>query len=276
MRILLPVVLSCLLWLTTSSTFAQTSFSGAQVKDIEQIVHDYLIQNPEVLAAASEALQVKEEKNRQDSSESAIVENKSALFNDPNSPVLGNWDGDVILVEFFDYQCSHCKTMADTIDDIKQSHPQLKIIFKMLPLFGNNSEIAARAALATQDGVSNEQFFKFHNALFKEANVLNEKRILAVAKANGINLSQMTSQMQSEKINQELKMDYDLAKALRLVGTPTIILANKELTKFKFIVGAVGKAELQKNIDALKTVAPVVQSPVVSQSPASPTPLKTK
>ena len=96
-------------------TEAVSSFTPAQIDQLHTIIHDYLVKNPQVLVEASQALQAQNEKQIQAAAISAIEQNKNALFNDASSPTIGNKNAPVILVEFFDYQCGHCRAMAPTI-----------------------------------------------------------------------------------------------------------------------------------------------------------------
>jgi protein-disulfide isomerase len=133
------------------------SFSGDQVKQIQNVIHDYLVKNPQVLVEVSQALQAKQMKVMQSNTTKAIGNLKNAIFNDSTSPYAGNKDGNVIMVEFFDYQCGHCKDMKNVIEGLIKKNPNLKVIFKEFPIFGANSELAS----------------KWHSLLIYKENTLN-------------------------------------------------------------------------------------------------------
>lgn len=228
---------------------ASSNFMPSQVKSIEQIVHDYLIKNPQVLVEASQVLQQKEMAQAEQQAMAAIKQNKQDLFNNPNTPVIGNKNADVTLVEFFDYQCGHCKNMAPIIEKLLEANEDLKYVAKELPIFGANSKFAASAALAS---VKSGKYAEFHNALFATQNPLNKQKVLNVASKLGLNVNEISDGINNKAIQAQLRDNFKLAQALKLVGTPAFVLTNKSETKFRFIPGATSQANLQKQIDALK------------------------
>jgi len=219
------------------SGFAQnaSSFSPAQQQDIQKIVHDYLVKNPEVLVEASQALQEKEMAKVKSAALQGIAQNKDKLFNNPHSPTAGNPNGNVILVEFFDYQCGHCVEMQPVIEKLLSTHSNVKMIYKQFPIFGGMSDYAAKAALAS---VKQGKYLEFHNALFRMGGKLDENKILQAAQSVGLNIDQLKKDMNDPAIKQQIAENYQLAKDLRLVGTPSFVLSNKALTQFDFIPGA--------------------------------------
>ena len=129
-----------------------TSFNAAQTTAIEKIAHDYLLAHPEILIEMSHALELKQQAQVQAKAEKVIPALSKELLNDSVSPGAGNPKGTVSVVEFFDYQCPHCKVMAKEIDGLLASDHNVRVVYKELPIFGPESEFAAKAALqATQD-----------------------------------------------------------------------------------------------------------------------------
>jgi len=228
-----------------SMTTTHTSFNPQQVKDIQKIVHDYLVTNPNVLVEASQSLQKQAEEKQEQYAMQAIEKNKQQLFNDSTSPVAGNKNGDVTLVEFFDYQCGHCKAMNPIIQKIVKDNKNLRVVFKELPIFGESSQFAAKASLAS---AKQSKYYKFHDALLNAENPLNKARILKVAKKVGLNIKELEKDMKSPAIAKQLREDFKLAQSLRLIGTPTFVIGNTSLTSFKFIPGATSQENLQNLI----------------------------
>lgn len=220
-------------------------FSPTQINQLKQIVHDYLIQNPEVLLEAQQALQIKEEAKLEAAAQTAILKYKDQIFNDPNSPVIGNKKDELVLVEFFDYQCPHCKYMKDVIQNILKANPNLKIISKELPIFGGDSEFAAKLALAA---AKQNKYWEIHNALMGATNPLTQDKALAIAKQLGLNMDQLKTDMNSNDIAKEIQDNLNLAQQLGLVGTPTIIIAKNHLSQFSFIPGQVEQVDLQNKL----------------------------
>lgn len=229
-------------------SFAQ-GFSPNQVKDIEKIVHDYLIKNPQVLIEASKSLQSQQQQKMEDAALKGIRKNKEQLFSDKASPIAGNTNGGVTLVEFFDYQCGHCKTMAAIVKSLLNEDKNLKVVYKELPIFGENSKFAAMAALAS---AKQGKYDAFHNALFEVDGGLTPAKVLEIAKQVGIDVKKLRRDMKSKTIKTQIRNNFRLAQAIKIIGTPTFVIGNKQLTKFKFIPGATSREDLQQQIKSLE------------------------
>src|SRR5215831_18310706 len=119
-------------------------------QDIEKIVHDYLLANPEVVAEALRSLQQRQSASAAMRSKQAIHDHRQALFADQTSPVEGNAQGKVTIVEFFDYRCVHCRRVASTIEQLVSSNASVRVVYKNFPVLGEPSVLAARAAVAAQ------------------------------------------------------------------------------------------------------------------------------
>ncbi len=233
---------------------AAGQFSASQVSDIQKIVHDYLIKNPDVLVEASQALQNKMQAEQQQEAMTAIKANTKDLFADEAAPVAGNPQGDVTMVEFFDYQCGHCKAMNDVVQGIISKNKNLKVIFKELPIFGGNSQYAAKAALAVHE-IAADKYYAFHDALLAQTNPMDKTKVIKTARAVGLSAAQikhMEQKMDEPAIDQQIKANFKLAQALKLAGTPAFIIANKTLDQFQFIPGATSADGLQQAIKAVQ------------------------
>jgi protein-disulfide isomerase len=227
-------------------------FNQSQVQQIQQIVHDYLVNNPEVLVEASNALQEKQFTTAVKKVKSSIPANFDSLFQTNGQPVAGNPKGNVVLVEIFDYQCPHCKPMTPIVDKLIKANSDLKVIFIEWPIFGPNSQYAARAALAS---MQQNKYYSFHNALFKKGYPLNKIDVLNIAKSLGINTKKLQYDMQNSTINEQLKNNFILAQKLNIgppLGTPMFFIGNTKTKKFQVIPGQADQDDMQKAIDAVK------------------------
>lgn len=224
------------------------SFTPSQTSAIQQIVHDYLVKNPDVLVEASQALQEREMAKAQQSALSSITQNKDKLFNDPNSPVMGNAKGNVTIVEFLDYQCGHCKNMSTVIAKAIKQNSNLRVVIKELPIFGAVSEFAAKAALAS---VKQGKFDAFHAALLSQTSPLSKQTVLNLAKSLGIDINKLQKDINNPEIAQQIKGNFQLAQNIRLMGTPAFVLGNSDLSQFKYIPGATSQDSLQQQINSL-------------------------
>lgn len=239
--------------LLSPTLFAQDAapMTDAQKQAIEKVVHDYLVNNPEVLIEASQALRQKEQVAAQQQAQEAIAANAPQLFSD-SFTVVGNPKGKVTVVEFFDYQCIHCKKMAPVLGSLIKKDPGLRVVYKEFPIFGESSDMASRAALAA---AMQGKYLAMHEALFNVKDKLNEELIDNAAKSAGVDVSRMKKDMNSPAVTKALEANRALAEKLRLMGTPAFIVATTPDGKFKegtqpvFVPGAAEESSLKKMID---------------------------
>lgn len=166
------------------------------------------------------------------------------LQHDPGSPVLGNPQGDVTLVEFFDYRCPYCKIMAPVVAALIASDPKLRVVMKEYPVLSSQSIVAAKAALVA---AKNGKYAAFHSAMFALKGPFDEPRILSVAQSVGLDPARVRQEMDAPEIATELQINIALGKALDFRGTPTFLVDGH------IIAGAVAAGELRKLIAAART-----------------------
>jgi protein-disulfide isomerase len=208
------------------------------VQQIEKIVREYLLREPEIIYQALEELQRRQAEAEAARQQAAIADNRSELLNDPASPVGGNPDGDVTLVEFFDYRCAYCRRVVSSMRALLDEDRDLRVVFKELPVLGPDSERAARAALASrrQGG-----YVPFHFALMA-AEDLSLPGIRAAAAAVGLDPDRLEADMSAPEVNAAIQANYALANELGIEGTPAFVIGTQ------LIPGAVDKARLEQLI----------------------------
>ncbi len=227
-----------------SGTPSAQPLEPAQVEAIEKVVREYLLENPEVLIEALNIYETRRREAEQAQQRRAIVENLDALHNDPDSPSLGNPDGDVVLVEFFDYRCPYCKVTAPRIQHLLATDPGLRVVMKELPILSEESVGAARAALAA---AKQGRYEAFHFALMEQPGDLKEDHLRAIAERSGVDPDRMIEDMHSEEIEQALDRNHDLARVLGISGTPAMIIGEN------LIPGAAKLDEMQRMITAARS-----------------------
>ena len=231
----------------SSAVMAAEPMTADQKTAVEQVVHDYLVHNPEILVEASQALQQKQQQTMQEQAKTAILEQANALFNEKLT-VTGNPKGNVTLVEFFDYQCIHCKKRAPVIEGLQKKDSNLRVIYREFPIFGKSSEIASQAALAA---AMQGKYQVLHDALLKLDKRLDEKLVMNTAKSVGLNMVQLKKDMASKTVKDALDANRQLAEKIHLMGTPAFIVASttdgqlKANTQPAFIPGAASEETLQ-------------------------------
>ena len=193
-----------------------TEFSPSQRQAIEAIIHDYLMQNPDVLI---EALRTAEDaKGKQ-----ALSDRRAEILYDPATPVGGNPHGDVSIVEFFDYRCPYCKQVQPALETLLGQDPKLRFVYKEMPVLGPSSVVAAHAALAAR---LQGKYEPFHNAMMATKGQISEDVVYRVAGSVGLDVERLKRDMASPEVDQAVKANLALAEALDIRGTPGFIIGN--------------------------------------------------
>jgi protein-disulfide isomerase len=244
--------------LMVSSLAVSAPLDQDQTKQVQKIVRDYLISNPEVLVEASKALQQKEVGKMEEKAQGAIRANAKALFGNSADPVIGNPKGSITIIEFFDYQCPHCKDMGPILDNIIKNNKDVRVVFKELPIFGATSKNASAATLAANMQGA-DKYLKLHKALLAAPNPLNENKVSAAAQTSGVDMAKLEKDMKGDAVKKQIDANFRMAEALELVGTPSFVIGkwdvdskNNTAAGAIFVPGVLDEAGLQSLIDQVK------------------------
>ena len=191
---------------------------------VEQITRDYLTKNPEILVEMTNELDKRQAAEQAAQQQKAISQNADAIFRSPVSHVAGNPNGDVSLVEFFDYNCTYCRRALPDVVKLVNEDGKVRLVLKELPIFGDDSEAAAKLALA-----SNKQgkYFEMHQKLFSEPGKADKDKALRVAKELGLDVDQLQKDAEDPDIKEALDEAKDLAQKLNLQGTPLYVIGDQ-------------------------------------------------
>ncbi len=146
-----PALVAALMISAGSAIAAESSFSDAQKKEIGEVVRQYLLENPELLLEVSQELEKRQQQAENKKREEALKTSAAELFHSPHDLVVGNPNGDVVMVEFFDYNCGWCKKGLPEVMSLIEKDKNLKLVLKEFPIFGGDSDYAAMAALASKN-----------------------------------------------------------------------------------------------------------------------------
>jgi protein-disulfide isomerase len=215
------------------------SSKTAELDPFEQRVRQYLLKNPEVIMEALQILQERQRVAEAENLKRAIAEHTEEIPKDPAAPVGGNPDGEVTLVEFFDYNCPYCRRVAPTVTELEEADPDLRLIYKEFPILGPGSQFAARAALASR---RQGKYVAFHNALMQATEQVAEATVMKVARDVGLDTEQLRADMQDPAIQEAIARNLQLADALGITGTPSFIIGEE------IVPGAVDLRTLQSLI----------------------------
>ena len=212
---------------------------------IREVVKDYLVKNPEVMLEVQEALNNKIEQKNTENRSSTITGMKDEIFNSSDDGILGNPNGKISLVEFFDYNCGYCKKSYPDIQALIKGDPDLRIVLKDFPVLGDDSvkaHIVARAFMKLMP----MKFAAFHSQMMTSEGRANEEKAIKIAVKLGVDEKQLRQTMKDPDIQQVFMKNGKLAYLLDINGTPSYILGNEVL------VGAVGENILKKKITLLE------------------------
>ena len=211
---------------TTPAPATQAGFSTDQKKAIEEIVRNYLVTNPEIFLEAQAALEQKMEKEQAERLKTAIAENAKEIYRDPQGDVAGNPDGDITVVEFFDYNCGYCKRGLGDIVKLIENDPKVRVVFKELPILSKASEEASRVAIASG---KQGKYWEMHRAMLETKGVLNETVALNIAGKLGLDMDKLKADMKSPEVEAEIKKSEDLAKKMGVNGTPHFLVGDRAI-----------------------------------------------
>jgi protein-disulfide isomerase len=222
-------------------------FSDEQRGQIEAIIKDYLVSHPEVLEEASDELGKRQAAAQAEKHQSAIKDNADAIFNSPRGVTLGNKNGDVTFVEFFDYNCGYCKRAMTDMVELLKDDPKLKVVLKEFPVLGPPSVEAAQVAVAVRmQDPTGKKYLDFHQKLLGGRGHADKARALAAAKEAGLDMARLEKDMASQEVRATLEENFKLAEAMGMNGTPSYVIGKQ------VVVGAVGLETLRQKINTAR------------------------
>jgi protein-disulfide isomerase len=193
---------------------APGDLSSADKVRIERVVRDYVLANPELIPQAMQKLQERD-------SAKAVAASRGAIEQPYAGAWIGNPKGDVTLVEYYDYNCGYCRAILPTLQKLVDQDPQLRIVFKELPVLSDQSRVAARAALAA---AQQNRFKPFHDALYA-AGPVSDATIAAAGRTTGVNLAAIPRDADAT-----IRQNLDVAAKLGITGTPSWVVGDQVMT----------------------------------------------
>lgn len=207
---------------------------------LNPLIESFLMSDPKILQRMSVALDTTLQAEERAQATDAIASMQQAIFNDPGQVVLGNPEGDVTLVEFFDYNCGYCRSALPDLAALLAGDPNLRVVLKEFPILSNESIDAARVAVLV--GNADVDYWTFHEALFTSRGQVDKQVALAAAADLGLSPVALELDMGTEAVSKKIQTSYEIARALNITGTPTYIIGNE------IIPGAIGIDELRARI----------------------------
>lgn len=208
----------------TTATLQRAGFTPEQTQQIHTIIKEYLIANPEIFLEVQNALEEKMERDQADKLKGAIAENAGEIYRDPNAALAGNPNGDITVVEFFDYNCGYCKRGLHDIIKLVESDPNVRVVFKELPILSKGSAEASRVALAAR---RQGKYWEVHRAMLEAKGHMDEAAALRIAEKQGLDMDKLKADMASPEVTAEVEKSEALAKKMGVNGTPHFLVGDR-------------------------------------------------
>ncbi|MDH5348497.1 MAG: DsbA family protein [Nitrospira sp.] len=191
---------------------------------IDTAIERYIRTHPEVIEQSLQTLEAKREAEQRERQKVALKTKQNELLHDPASPVSGNPKGEITVVEFYDYRCGFCKRAASAVTELQKVDPRVRVVYKDFPILGEPSELAAKAALASQAQGKHQAF---HEALLASHSDMTKDEILNIAVHVGLDAKRLETDMANPKWQAVIEKNRALAQELGISGTPGFIVGNE-------------------------------------------------
>lgn len=192
--------------------------------DIENIVREFIINNPEVILDSVEAYGNAQQASRNEDRQKAVEEHLDWLEKNDSLPVAGNPNGDVTIVEFFDYNCGYCKKALSDVMTIIEEDKNVRLVFVEMPILGRTSEVAARWAMAAR---AQDRYLEFHIALMKHNGPISESALVTIAENVGLDVEQMRKDADSAEVTAMIDEKTQKAAQIGISGTPAFVIGGQ-------------------------------------------------
>ncbi len=190
---------------------------------IKELVLEAIRENPEIVLEAVQIIEERQQADQTVAAEQVLSAERAALEQDPNAPVLGNPNGDVTVVEFFDYNCPYCRRVKPHIEALLAADPNVRVVYREWPILGEGSVFAARAALASRQQGKYEEF---HWAMMEINGRAGEATVIRVAEQVGLDIEQLRRDMDGPEIAEHIETSMRLSRALGFNGTPSFVIGD--------------------------------------------------
>ena len=191
----------------------------------EAIVRDYILRNPEIVLEAIRILQSREQAVAGERAIHAVAANDRVLRHDPATPVGGNPNGDVTIVEFFDYACPYCRNAHPVLAQLIEDDPNVRIVYKEFPVLGESSVFAARVGIAVHL-LAPDRYLAFHAAMFQARGRLSPDIAIQTAAEVGVDRVRLMEAIESDEVGQLVNKNLQLAQAIGVNGTPGFLIGD--------------------------------------------------
>ena len=195
-------------------------------------IRAYLLDNPEVIMEAVAVLEERQAQGQAQADIDLVRANADAIFNDGHSWVGGNPEGDITLVEFMDYRCGYCRRAVDEVNGLLEEDGNIRFIVKEFPILGEDSVLASRFAIATQQVAGDEAYKSVHDALMAYNGTMNDTGFTRLADSLGLDANAIVAAMDSDAVSEVIAANHALGQRLQISGTPSFVMGEQMLRGF--------------------------------------------
>ena len=208
----------------TTTTAMAAEMTEAEREVFRSEIRAYLLENPEVLVEAMEVLQGKQESDAANRDLAMLEDNADLIFNDPNSWVGGNPDGDITVVEFTDYRCGYCRKAHDEVAELIKSDGNIRFVLKEFPILGEQSLLSSQFAISVRRLYGDDAYKLAHDALITLRGDATPEALVRLATDLGHDPAAITAQMASPEVQAIIDANHALATTMEINGTPTFVI----------------------------------------------------
>ncbi len=223
-RTLITLTASLALLATTALAGGLGTMTDAERDAFQAEIKQYLLDNPEVLMEAMDVLQERQDKAAADVEQQVLSQNQGVIFNDPNSWVGGNPDGDVTVVEFMDYRCGYCRKAYDEVADLIKSDGNIRFVVKEFPILGEDSVASSRFAIAMRLLHGDDAYAAVHDELIALRGTPDAETLSRLAVKMGFDPKPLLDKMGDGQVTAIIAANHDIAQQLNITGTPTFVI----------------------------------------------------
>lgn len=201
---------------------------------IKALVYEAIRENPGIIMEAVRLLDEQQQREQAAAAGATLSTIRDQLEQDPNAPVLGNPEGDVTVVEFFDYNCPYCRRAMPQVDALIEQDENVRLVYREWPILGEGSVFAARAALAAR---KQGKYEVFHEAMMGMNGRAEEASVIRIAGEVGLDIEQLRQDMQAPEVDEHIATSMELTRALGFTGTPSFVIGDE-------LIGGLVQAEV--------------------------------
>ena len=239
-----PVAFAAMFCLAQSAVAEE--FTPAQKSEMETIFKNYLLKNPEILRDAINELERRDKAAEAEARNKVLGDLSGPLYTSAHQAIVGNPEGKITLIEFFDYNCGYCKKALSDLTRLVKENPDLRVILRDFPILSEGSVEAAQVEAAARLQLKGEKFWEFHQKLLGTRGPVGRAQALAVAKESGVDMDRLEKDSAAPSVKEGIDESDKLGRALALTGTPSFVIGDE------VVVGAVGYDALKSKLDNIR------------------------